>query len=144
MTKLTKINLLLILLPLLSFLGFLDATYLTITHYQKIIPSCSIFEGCEKVLTSQFSQIGPVPTSLLGAIFFLLTMIISILLIQTKSRTVLKLLIFLSFIGVLVSLIFFLIQLLIIKAFCPYCLFSEAVSILLLTISIGLLRFNRL
>lgn len=48
---------------ILGFLGFLDATYLTVKHYLGTPINCSIFEGCEKVTTSQYATVGGVPVS---------------------------------------------------------------------------------
>lgn len=143
MTKSNKVKILLILIVLLSFLSFLDATYLTINHYQNTIPGCSIIQGCEKVLTSKFATLGPVPVALLGSFYFLIVLVISIILFQTRTKTILFGLLGLAILGFLVSVGFFLIQLLILKAFCLYCLFSEGISFLLLTFSLVLLRFKQ-
>ncbi len=140
-----KKNLLILLIVFFAFLGFLDATYLTILHYQNIIPPCSLTSGCERVLTSPYSQIGIVPVSLLGSIFFLTIIVLSIIILQSKKShfSLQKALLGSALIGFLVSLGFFLIQLLILRAFCPYCLTSETISLLILTLSIALIRLNK-
>jgi uncharacterized membrane protein len=66
----------------LSFAGFLDATYLTIQHFSGQIPPCTVTHGCEKVLTSQFAHVGPIPIALLGAGYFLIMMVVSLLYLQ--------------------------------------------------------------
>ena len=109
----------------------LDATDLTITF------------GCEKVLTSKYSTIGTVPVSLPGSIFYLAVMAFSIITLQTKRPFFIKILFSLAVIGVLVSIGFFLIQALIIKAFCQYCLASELISLMIFILSIKILTISK-
>lgn len=68
----------------LSLLGFLDAMYLTIIHYRNLIPPCTI-GGCEVVLTSKYAMVGPFPTSLYGVAFYLAVIVLTGILITTKS-----------------------------------------------------------
>src|SRR3989338_9316375 len=133
-------KILLIIIALLSFLGFLDAAYLTIKHYQGILPPCSV-SGCENVLTSRYATVGTLPISLLGSVYYLLVMGLSILK-ALNPKFEIRILVLLIFSGFFVSVILFLIQALIIHSFCQYCLFSEAVSILLI-FSIILLRLYK-
>ena len=74
-------KILLIIIALLSFLGFLDAAYLTIKHYQGILPPCSV-SGCENVLTSRYASVGSLPISLLGSIYYVAVITLSIVLLQ--------------------------------------------------------------
>lgn len=138
----TRRTALLVLIGILSFLAFLDATYLTIEHYQNIIPPCTTL-GCNKVLTSQYSTFGAMPISLLGSIYFLTLMILSVILLQTRNILIIKILILSSFFGMIVSLVLFLIQFLVIKSFCPYCLFSELLSLLIFFLTIFLYRSSK-
>jgi len=132
-----------LLIAIFSFLGFLDATYLTITHYQNSIPLCSITFGCEKVLTSQYSTIGTIPVSLPGSIFYLAVMVFSIVTLQVKRALFIKILFFLAVVGVIASIGFFLIQALIIKSFCQYCLFSEVIALAIFILSILVFRTSK-
>lgn len=138
--KLSRRKAFLLLIAIFSFFGFLDATYLTITHYQNSIPPCSITFGCETVLTSKYSTIGTVPVSLPGSIFYVAVMVFSIIALQTKRFLFIKILFSLAVIGVLVSIGFFLIQALIIRSFCQYCLLSEAIALTILIFSILVLK----
>jgi uncharacterized membrane protein len=113
---------------ILGFLGFVVATYLTILHYKNIIPPCSITGNCEKVLTSQFATIGPIPLALLGSLFYLAIIILCILLLTNYKKVFLDLFYLASATGFLVSVILILIQMYILHAFCQYCLLSEAIS----------------
>ncbi len=47
-------------------LGLGIAGYLTYVHYAGISPICEISHGCEKVQTSQYSELAGVPVALLG------------------------------------------------------------------------------
>ena|SRR3989338_982445 len=140
MRMLTKPRLILVLIAVFAFLGFLDATYLTIKHYQGVLPPCSV-SGCENVLTSRYATVGTLPISLLGSVYYLLVMGLSILK-ALNPKFEIRILVLLIFSGFFVSVILFLIQALIIHSFCQYCLFSEAVSILLI-FSIILLRLYK-
>lgn len=137
-----KKGLVLVLIALLSFLGFLDAVYLTITHYQNILPPCSLKLGCEKVLTSQYSTIIGIPISLLGSIYYLTVGIIAIQLLQNKKRFLIQSLFLATISGFVISVTLFLIQAFVLHSFCQYCLLSELISTLLLTLSIFLLRLR--
>ncbi len=56
----------------LSLVGFGISMYLTIDHFQGIVPICSSkgFVNCELVTTSKYSYILGIPVSLLGLLFF--------------------------------------------------------------------------
>lgn len=121
-----------LLILLLSFLGFLDATYLTILHYENGFPPCTITSGCETVLTSKYATILSIPISLLGSLFYLLLIALSILILTDFRKIFAKSLILIASSGVLVSLVLIYIQFFILKSLCQYCLFSEGVNFLLL------------
>lgn len=125
--NLTKNNLTITCL-LLGFLGFLDATYLTILHYKNAFPPCTI-SGCEKVLTSQYSSIFDVPTALFGSLFYLIIIGLSVATILHKRKIFAHGLFISAFVGLFISAILFFIQMFEIKAFCQYCLISEAISL---------------
>lgn len=116
----------------LGFLGFLDSTYLTIMHYRNVLPPCTLKTGCETVLTSTYSTVGPFPLALLGSIFYLAVIFLSILCLFHYKRLYLRSLVFTVFVGFIVSLQLLLLQIFVIHAFCQYCLLSELISALLL------------
>lgn len=121
------------LLLLFALLGFLDASYLTIQHYQHSIPPCTI-GGCETVLTSSYATIIPhVPTSLLGTGFYLVVMVLAgiFLTIGHKPYSISLLLFILCSLGLLVGIFLIGIQAFILHSWCYYCLFSELIDFLL-------------
>ena len=124
----------------LSFLGFLDATYLSILHYQNAIPPCTITNGCETVLTSKYATIYGIPISLIGSLFYFLLIGISILILTDFKKIFANSLILIVLSGALVSAVLIYIQFFILKTFCQYCLFSEGVNFLLLGVALLFLK----
>lgn len=118
----------LILFLIFAFTGFADATYLSVEHYQNKIPPCTL-GGCESVLTSQYAQIFGIPVSLLGALFYLVLLILLFIYLDTKKEMFLRLHSIISVVGFLASIGFMYIMIFVIKAFCPYCVVSASVSI---------------
>ena len=114
---------------ILAFLGFIVATYLTILHLKHLIPPCTVTQNCEKVLTSQFAAIGPIPLALLGSLFYLTIIILCVLLLTNYKKLFLDLYYGFASLGFIASITLFLIQAYILQAFCQYCLLSEAISI---------------
>ena len=135
-------NKLLIYSIILAFFGFLDSAYLTILHYKNIVPPCTI-HGCEAVLTSTYSMIGPIPLALFGLLFYLAVIIICLLIVVEGMKKLLKFFHFTVLVGFLVSIVLFLIQALIIKSFCQYCLLSEIIATGLLFLSLLKLREDK-
>lgn len=119
-----------VLVGLFSFLGLIDASYLAAKHYTGTIPPCAIVKGCEAVTTSQYATIGlpavegGISVALLGAIYYLAVLIISIAIIDTGSAGLKKFLAKFSLLGLLASIWFISLQLFVIKALCLYCLVS--------------------
>ncbi len=138
--RLTKTNYILIIVIILSFLGFLDATYLTIIHYKGIIPPCTIAHGCDTVLTSGFSEIFGIPVALLGSLYYLVLIILSITLIGKLRIPILRAVFAIAMVATLVSIILVYLQFAVIHAFCQYCLASEAITFLIFAIVLYLLR----
>lgn len=116
---------------ILSLLGFLDATYLTIEHFQGTIPPCSVARGCETVLTSQFSTVGPIPVALLGALYYVTILIGTIIYLDIKNEMLFKGIARFTIFGLFASLYFFGLQWFILNAWCQYCLISALISTLL-------------
>jgi uncharacterized membrane protein len=129
-------NKLILYSAVLGFFGFLDSLYLTILHYKNIIPPCSVHFGCEKVLASAYSTVGPVPLALLGVLFYLTVIIVCLLILIEGRKQLLQFFHFTVLVGFLFSVVLFLIQFGILKSFCQYCLLSEVISTGLLFLSL--------
>lgn len=116
-----------IVILLLALVGFSDATFLTVKHFQGVIPPCSI-GGCESVLTSIYSNILGIPVSLLGAIYYFIIILSLFIYFDSKKEIFLKIPIILSVFGFIVSIYFISIMAFVLKALCVYCLFSDIIS----------------
>jgi uncharacterized membrane protein len=139
------INKIFILLSTFSFLGFVDAAYLTIIHYKHIIPPCTITHGCEKVLSSSFAVIYGIPLAAYGILYFIASIGLNVLLFQHRKNIWMRR-IFMLFnsSGVIAAVILLILQFLVIKALCQYCILVELILFLLFALSVFLLNRRKL
>lgn len=112
----------------LSILGFADAAYLTISHYQNVIPPCSLISGCETVLTSSYSVILGIPVALLGVLYYSAMLILTTLFLTEKKESILKILSLFTAVGMLASLYFVSLMAFVLHALCLYCSASALFS----------------
>lgn len=124
-----------------SFLGFLDATYLTAEHYLAGVPLCPLLGGCEKVLTSQYATVLGIPLGLLGMIYYLTVLILTVLYLDTKRINPLKIVALLSIVGIVTSLVLLYLQIFVIGALCLYCLISAGASTTLFVLGVAVFHF---
>jgi uncharacterized membrane protein len=119
-----RLNRFLLGIAVLAFGGFADSAYLTADHYFALPVPCSLLHGCDVVLNSAYSMVGPIPLALIGVGFYLLVMFISLSLYTSDdlSKRILTVLYALAIAGFVMSMIFeFVIQAILIGAFCDYC-----------------------
>lgn len=64
---------------LIALVGLADSIYLTIHHYTAEPVPCSIIEGCETVLTSEYAKIGGIPLAAFGAAAYFFAFSLSLL-----------------------------------------------------------------
>jgi uncharacterized membrane protein len=114
----------------LAFIGFADSTYLTADHYFALPLPCSILHGCDIVLSSVYSMVGPIPLALLGVVFYLTAMVVALYLYTNPNSPRLYdwALFGITFTGFVMSMIFEAIQAFLIHAFCLYCAISAFVA----------------
>lgn len=138
-------------LLIIALLGFADAAFLTVEHYRGVIPPCSITEGCDTVLTSQYSSLFGVPTSFLGAVYYLLIALGAFIYLESKHVgktlashhfSILKWCLVGTAIGFLMSLWFVYLQVFILRSYCIYCLGSALASIILFIVAVDILQKN--
>ncbi len=123
----------------LSFLGFLDALYLTFEHYTGAPLPCVIFTGCDTVTNSAYATIGPISVALLGALYYLIILILTIAYLENGSRRSLAVATLITPIGFLASLYFLYLQIFVIGALCLYCIISATDSTILVIVSLTLI-----
>jgi dihydroorotate dehydrogenase subfamily 2 len=119
-------------LLILTGLGLLDSAYLTYEKLANVIPPCStsIFVDCGRVLHSSYSVMMGIPLSMYGIGFYLLELVLAVMLVRNRNRLTEMALIASSTFGLLASLYFVFLQLVIIKAICLYCMGSAFISLL--------------
>ncbi len=122
---------LIIAIALISFIGFIDSAYLTVEHYTGASLKCYIVSGCDTVLTSKYSSIGPVPVALLGAIYYVIIFLSLFLYFDIKKESIIFNISKFTAVGFLMSAWFLYLQIFVIKAICFYCLISATTSTLL-------------
>lgn len=126
-----------------AIIGFSDATFLTVKHFQNVIPPCTT-DGCETVLNSEYSEILGVPVALLGAIYYFAILLLMFIHLDTKQEKYLRYVMMMSVLGFLFALWFTFLQLFIIKAICPYCVLSATMSTIIFIVSMYSLKKYRL
>jgi uncharacterized membrane protein len=125
---------------LLGITGFFDSGYLAIKHYSGDSIACSIFKGCDIVTTSVYSEIWGIPVALIGVVYYLTILILSIIFLDTDKIKYLFLASRLTVVGFIASAVFVYLQLFVIKALCLYCLISATTSSILFVLGILLLK----
>lgn len=134
-TKLPKYNKLIFVFIGIALIGFLDAVYLTVSHYTGHI-SCSLVSGCQEVLTSSYSEIFGIPLALLGALYYLFIIIMSLLYVDHANKWSKLALSYIPVFGFLFSLGLVYLMFFVIKALCQYCLLSAGTSTTLFILSL--------
>lgn len=130
----------LITLIVVSFIGFYDATYLTAKHYTGGSVNCNLVDGCEKVLSSEYSTIFGVPVALGGMLFYLFVFLTSLIYLDSKNHKWLYLIPPATVVGLLASGYFVYLQIYVIESICQYCMLSAITSSILFVTAMVLLK----
>jgi uncharacterized membrane protein len=112
-----------------SYAGFVVSLYLTFVHYRGYVSPCYVVHGCEQVQTSRFSTLGPVPLALLGTVFFGLMFYLAIGLLTRSGVALVRTYKVLAYLAALAVIPLFLIQAIWLRAFCSYCVLTEAIML---------------
>ena len=117
-------------LALIALLGLADATFLTVAHLTGDDAVCGSAVGCSTVLGSAYATIRGIPTAAFGAVayFTVFSLVVLAAFGYARTRGLLILLVGLMFTA---SLYFLYLQAFVLHAFCPFCLFSAALTFLL-------------
>ena len=122
------------LAAVVALVGLVDSVYLAVMHGEKV--PCSLVEGCEKVLTSEYSEIFGIPTALFGAAAYFAAFSFAVLSAFGNRRmwTVfgVQTFVMLAFSAWLVYL-----QAFVIGAFCQFCLLSALTTSILFVIFVA-------
>lgn len=112
-----------------ALIGFADTSYISAKQYivGESVP-CSIVSGCEQVLTSAYSKIGPVPLAFFGLAYYLTIIILTALYWEFKLANIRRFILWLTAFGFVFSVGLLIIQAFVLNAYCTYCLISFGTS----------------
>lgn len=123
-----------VLLPsiaaIVAIVGLADSIYLTVHHFTSEPVPCSLVEGCEMVLNSQWAEIAGIPLAAFGAAAYFTAFSLAVLTAFGDTRMW-------KLFGAQVTLMagfslwLVYVQAFLIKAFCQFCLLSAVTSMLL-------------
>jgi uncharacterized membrane protein len=114
-----------------AYSGFVISLYLTFVHYRGYVSPCYVVHGCEEVQTSEYSVILGVPLALIGTVFFGLMFYLSVGLLTGSRVRIVQAYKVLAFAGALAIIPLFLLQAIVLDAFCTYCVATEVLMLLL-------------
>lgn len=117
-------------MALIALAGLADATYLTVMHLTGDDSVCGPSGGCSKVLGSPYASVGMIPTAAFGILAYFTVFSASICAAfgYGWGRRLMEWTVAVMFV---VTLGFLYLQAFVLHAFCPYCLFSAALTFLL-------------
>lgn len=138
--KFTRI--IVVLMFIISIIGFIDATYLTVSHYNGNELVCGSSGGCNIVTSSKYSVIFGIPVAGFGALYYLTMATLTFAWLQRKHKTLKQIISYLPITGFVMSVWFVYLQLVVIEAICFYCM-GSALSSTLLFIGGMLLLFKK-
>jgi uncharacterized membrane protein len=124
------------IIAIFALAGLADATYLTVSHLAGDDSICGASQPCSVVLGSKYAVITGIPTAAFGIIAYFGTFSAAILAMfgYKGARTFLVALIAAMFVA---TLWFLYLQAFVLHAFCPFCLFSAAVTFCLAGLMMG-------
>ncbi|MGI8957425.1 MAG: vitamin K epoxide reductase family protein [Chthoniobacterales bacterium] len=117
-------------LAIVALFGLADATFLTVAHLTGDDSVCGSGIGCSTVLGSAYATIHGIPTAAFGAVAYFTVFSLAVLagFGYAPMRRFLVIVVVLMFTA---SLYFLYLQAFVLHAFCPFCLFSAALTFLL-------------
>lgn len=122
----------------LTIIGLLVSIYMTIYKITNNESMCIGSSGCSEVNASRYSQINGIPVAVLGVIGY--TAILALLFLEQRPgifRENGTMMFFgVSLLGFLFTLYLIYLEIALIKAYCPFCLTSQAVMIVIFIISV--------
>ena len=122
----------------LTIIGLLVSIYMTVYKLTNNESMCIGSSGCSEVNASRYSEINGIPVAVLGVVGY--AAILALLFLERRPGFIQEngsMLFFgISLIGFLFTLYLIYIEIALIKAYCPFCLASQAVMIVIFIISV--------
>jgi len=126
-------------------LGLIDAGYLLDTALTGASLVCNIqgLDGCNTVAKSAYSFLFGIPLAAYGVVFYAGFVVLALVAYYKRHRILTALLALGGVVGVLASIVFMYIQLVLIQAVCVYCLGSAVISAFLFITTLLLFQKER-
>lgn len=122
----------------LTILGLLVAIYMTIYKITDNAAMCIGSGGCSQVNASPYSEINGIPVAVLGVLGY--AAILTLLFLEQRpgifQENGTMMFFGVSLLGFLFTLYLIYLEVALIKAYCPFCLVSQAVMIIIFIISV--------
>jgi|SRR5947209_15843829 len=127
---------LLIITAVMALAGLADATYLTVSHFAGDDSVCGPSQPCSIVLGSKYAAVAGIPTAAFGVVAYFSVFSTAILAAfgYPRARTFLAWIVGAMFVA---TLWFLYLQAFVLHAFCPFCLFSAAVTFCIAGLTLG-------
>lgn len=125
------------IVAVIALLGLADAAFLTVAHLTGDDAVCGSIAGCSAVLGSAYATFKGLPTAAFGAVAYFTVFSAAILAAFGYQR--MRGLLFAVVAAMFVASLYFLyLQAFVLHAFCPFCLFSAAMTFLLAGLLVAL------
>ena len=122
----------------LSILGLLVALYMTVYKITNNESMCIGSSGCSEVNASRYSEINGIPVAVLGVVGY--AAILALLFLEQRpgifQQNGTMMFFGISLLGFLFTLYLIYVEVALIKAYCPFCLTSQAVMTVIFIISV--------
>jgi uncharacterized membrane protein len=127
-----------------TFLGIGDTAYLVYEKLHGIVPGCLVLNGCEKVLTSQYSTVFGITLAHIGLVYYAYMLALAVLLaIDPYSKGLRFGMLAYAAIGLAFSVYFEWFQWSVIGALCQYCAISALTTLVLFGLAVWHWRSTR-
>lgn len=114
-----------------SLLGFVDAGYLAYMRFQGTPVFCGSSNACAIVNASEYAEILGIPLSYGGTVFYLAIFVLMVLARETNNLRAYQLGTAMTALSLLTSAYLFYVQAVLLNTFCPYCIFSAMLSVIM-------------
>ena len=122
----------------LSILGLLVALYMTVYKITNNESMCVGSSGCSEVNSSRYSEINGIPVAVLGVLGY--AAILALLFLEQRpgifQQNGTMMFFGVSLLGFLFTIYLIYVEVALIKAYCPFCLTSQAVMTVIFIISV--------
>jgi len=142
----SRVSILFGIFAVVAAVGWMVSLMLTAIHLFAIpaIPAGSdaLTQGSIAVITSPWAYVLGIPLATFGAIYYLVTVGLTLWWFDTRHPLIVKILTPMTASGVLFSAYFVYLQLGVIDEICPFCMVSASATVILFGLELGILRLS--